>query len=766
MTAIAIALGAALAVVAVAIARLRERRRRQQDRRAILVTRERLYVSLASAGVSAFATGRDGHIRWFEGPALPGTATGRSALLGRSAWDALRRWPGITAALRAALAGEEGVHRIDIGESAVRVSYAPRSDDCGRVVEAIVVIRDVTAERDETEHREHLDEMRSRVLDVMRYRLRGQVHAVAGATGLASRLDGEAFASRLATADEAARRVLRSVEHLVDVLELDAGRLALDVRPFLLRQIVDDLASSFARRAEAGGTRLLVRYPPGVPDEFEGDPDRVRQTLELLLAVALNANQGGQVGQDVELGVEAGRESAGRESTEGTPVLRVAISVEDGGPGLSAEAQSRRFDVFESASAMWATPPGGSGLELPLAQRLAEALGGDLTTDSEPGGRSALRLELELPLAQGRSTAREGAGAPALEVGTMLLVDHDGLQRATTRALAEQLGWSVIEAGDGAEAWSILEGGRGVGCVVTELHMPASDGFALISHLARTTPDGHAATSVPVIVLTADTRATSRTLALRRGAAAVLLKPAGLEELERALAEAAAAWRSPAPEGVGADGERARAALLALLERLETDDTGIDETWTRVEAGAGLSSAELRFVGRDAASAPVATTTDVATDDTRELGGSEVSLPSVLQAAKRGDEAAFRQLLGERARAVLACVRLAVPGEPSETATRELVRHAWRVLPRCEATDAAEFDAWLLDEIASVVVARRPETWPAATVDVWTLPAALRETVLLREVFAHRPEEIARVFEQPLETVEAWYRRGLERLAA
>ena len=61
---------------------------------------------------------------------------------------------------------------------------------------------------------------------------------------------------------------------------------------------------------------------------------------------------------------------------------RVATIVADQGKGIAAEDQARIFEKFERVDP---GEPGGSGLGLYIARRLARAMGGDLTVDSAPG---------------------------------------------------------------------------------------------------------------------------------------------------------------------------------------------------------------------------------------------------------------------------------------------------------------------------------------------------------------------------------------------
>jgi signal transduction histidine kinase len=70
-----------------------------------------------------------------------------------------------------------------------------------------------------------------------------------------------------------------------------------------------------------------------------------------------------------------------------------ALIIADQGKGIAAEDQARIFDKFERVDA---SEPGGTGLGLYIARRLARAMGGDLSVDSAPG--QGARFTFTLPL--------------------------------------------------------------------------------------------------------------------------------------------------------------------------------------------------------------------------------------------------------------------------------------------------------------------------------------------------------------------------------
>ena len=151
----------------------------------------------------------------------------------------------------------------------------------------------------------------------------------------------------------------------------------------------------------------------------------------------------------------------------------------------------------------------------------------------------------------------------------------------------------------------------------------------------------------------------------------------------------------------------------------------------------------------------------------RERARRDALLISNLEDAKRGDERAFMNVYTLRAEQAAVCASLDLPHHDVGPTLVQAFRDAWHTLPRCDATRAIDFDVWLLGILTVGITARRGganSTAPGAP--IWDMPAALRNVLLLREVFGHGLDEIARALDEPEPSVRLWYRNALEGIAA
>ncbi len=138
-----------------------------------------------------------------------------------------------------------------------------------------------------------------------------------------------------------------------------------------------------------------------------------------------------------------------------------------------------------------------------------------------------------------------------------LLVDDDALWRGVVAAALQDLGATVVEAGDGVEAIRLL-GREDLDLVVLDHHMPGRDGLEVLAWMR-----GRAATvATPVVLLSADDDPAVVGGHLRAGADATLTKPVSLDVLVAQVGrelDRRSAWR------LGSDLAAARAELAAAL---------------------------------------------------------------------------------------------------------------------------------------------------------------------------------------------------------
>jgi PAS domain S-box-containing protein len=273
-------------------------------------------------------------------------------------------------------------------ERPIADSGSPIRDSSGRTLGAVIVFRDVTAER--AAEREHLRAVRAEeavrerdvFLSVAAHELRTPLTALKlKLDGLALLIDkhltGDARAKTATRFDDALRQTTRLtdlVERLLDLSRIASLRLVLERQDADLAVIIEHVVADLRESAKASRTELRV----AVEGDLRGSWDRHR-IEQVVLNLTTNALRYG-AGKPVEI------QASGDEQT-------VKLGVVDRGIGIEPADLARIFAPFERASPV--EHFNGLGLGLYITKGIIEAHGGTIRALSEPG--QGTRFEVTLP---------------------------------------------------------------------------------------------------------------------------------------------------------------------------------------------------------------------------------------------------------------------------------------------------------------------------------------------------------------------------------
>jgi len=169
-------------------------------------------------------------------------------------------------------------------------------------------------------------------------------------------------------------RMTRLTEDLLLLAHTEESRF-IEREAVDLELLLDDLIEI----AEPTANRRFTLVP-GAPGILNADHDRIMQALRNLLR---NAIEHTQPGGRIELG------------TRELPGERVAIWVDDDGPGIPADERDRVFDRFHRADAARVRTSGGTGLGLAIVRAIVSAHGGRVWAEESP--LRGARVVIELP---------------------------------------------------------------------------------------------------------------------------------------------------------------------------------------------------------------------------------------------------------------------------------------------------------------------------------------------------------------------------------
>ncbi|GJG86452.1 hypothetical protein tb265_16330 [Gemmatimonadetes bacterium T265] len=234
-------------------------------------------------------------------------------------------------------------------------------------------------------HAEEANRTKSQFLANMSHELRTPLNAIGGHVQLVELgIHGPvtpAQAESLGRVQRAQRHLLALINDVLDFSKVEAGRVAYDLRPVPLREVLADVGPLVEPQLAAKGHAYDVRLPAlGV--RVVADREKLRQVLVNLLANAVKFTApGGCVGVSVAERAE-------------TPDL-VYLRVSDTGVGIAADQLEAVFDPFVQAHAGLTRPHEGTGLGLAISRAFARGMGGELRVRSAVGKGSVFTVSLQ-----------------------------------------------------------------------------------------------------------------------------------------------------------------------------------------------------------------------------------------------------------------------------------------------------------------------------------------------------------------------------------
>ena len=257
------------------------------------------------------------------------------------------------------------------------------------------------------EQAEHANRAKSEFLTMMSHELRTPLNAISGYTQiLALGVRGPVTPEQredLARIDKSQRHLLSLINDILNFAKIEAGHLAVDVRPVRLRHVLQYVEPLVAPQLRAKS----IRYEDGSRGcdcVALADEEKTRQIVLNLLSNAIKFTPPGGT---IAISCAADERMA-------------RITVTDSGIGIAAEKLGAIFEPFVQVERHYASTHEGTGLGLSISRNLARRMGGDLTVASELGGGAKFTLALPAASADGspgRSRVSEAAPSAGASLG-------------------------------------------------------------------------------------------------------------------------------------------------------------------------------------------------------------------------------------------------------------------------------------------------------------------------------------------------------------
>ncbi|GAA6772058.1 ATP-binding response regulator [Flavobacterium sp. CGRL2] len=282
--------------------------------------------------------------------------------------------------------------------------------------------------------------------------------------------------------------ITQLVQDLLDFSKIEAGKIAIEKVPFLLPEIVEDVAKNIQTVYKEKNIDLIINVDEKFQKRIVGDPFRLKQILTNIIGNAYKFTEEGHI----------------RIAAYANEDQTFTISIQDTGIGIEKGNQKLVFEEFAQANENIEKKYGGTGLGLSICQKIISILGGTLSLESIYGKGSTFKVELPLIFDNSQPTTTEVKNKPLKNTKkqTFIVVDDDINLLNLTSGVLKQEQHQVLSFSNPAKALETIQN-TPFDFVITDIQMPEIDGFLFLEKL-RELPDS-VFKNQPVIALTGRT---------------------------------------------------------------------------------------------------------------------------------------------------------------------------------------------------------------------------------------------------------------------
>ncbi|NBI72616.1 response regulator [Clostridiaceae bacterium] len=320
--------------------------------------------------------------------------------------------------------------------------------------------------------------------------------------------------------------LLSLVNDILDMSKLQAGKADILREPLLVDALIDEIAAMQADNIAGRGVEFIVEKDITEPC-IEGDATHIKQ---ILMNIVGNAAKFTPKGKSIRLSVS-------QEKTDDAHVITI-YRCEDTGIGISREYIGKIFDSFSQERNRNTNGIKGTGLGMAISKLLANAMGGDITVESEINVGSIFTVRLpskivaEIPGClkerEGDMSIREN-GEPMGRFGNrpvkILVAEDVELNAEILMEILTMEGFDAVHARDGREAVELFRESE-IGefdIILMDMQMPVMDGCSACAEIRRM--DRADAKSVVIYACTANIFKEDRDRAMESGMNDFLTKP-------------------------------------------------------------------------------------------------------------------------------------------------------------------------------------------------------------------------------------------------
>ena len=303
-----------------------------------------------------------------------------------------------------------------------------------------VVEKDLVTAKDEAEE---ASRMKSTFLATMSHELRTPMNGILGFSRILQGGDlNREQREYIGIIEQSGNALLQIINDILDVSQMEAGKLKLTEGAFNLRTTINDAVKLLQPKALEKDLTLAVQIDPELPALVNGDADRIRQIVVNLVGNAVKFTETGTVAVMVEAG-------------EGADDIKV--SVVDTGIGIAEDKVDILFNRFAQADGSSTRKYGGTGLGLAICKELVEAMGGEIGVETVLGEGSKFWTTIPMAAAESEEMAALPQAPKAFEdAKRVVVIDSVAVNREVYARMLPAMNIEVAAAASAGDAFETL----------------------------------------------------------------------------------------------------------------------------------------------------------------------------------------------------------------------------------------------------------------------------------------------------------------------
>ncbi len=358
---------------------------------------------------------------------------------------------------------------------------------------------------------EKANRSKSEFLSNMSHDIRTPMNAIVGMTAIATAHidDPQQVRSCLKKITLSSRHLLGLINDVLDMSKIESGKMSLNVELVSLRELMDSIVSIVQPQVKAKQQRFNISIFDITSENVHCDSVRLNQVMLNLLSNAIKYTP---EGGSIELALHE------EPSPKGDSHVRICIYVKDTGIGMSEEYRDHIFESFSREDNRRVHRIEGTGLGMAITKYIVDAMGGEITVDSQQGVGTEFHVTLDL------ERAEEQTEDMILPDWTMLVVDDDRQLCESTVDSLRSIGIRAEWVLDGESAVRMVtqhhKAHRDYHVILLDWKLPDMDGIQTARELRRQLGD-----DVPILLISAYDWTEIEEEARAAGISGFLMKP-------------------------------------------------------------------------------------------------------------------------------------------------------------------------------------------------------------------------------------------------